>query len=316
MLRTSLAPVFAGAALVFIASQAFAASAQEERDRKTAQIPHCAQPIGVLAVEEPQRNWWSQLQLGSPEAVIKVLVQSSGCFDLVDRGAGLAAAQRERALASGGELQQGSNIGGGQIVAADYILVPDIVTQNPNASGGNLGGALGGFLGNRFGAVGAIAGSISINSQTADVTLTVTDVRSTRQLAIMEGHSKKTDIGFGVGGGVFGGGGFGAAGATGYNNTEIGQVITLAYLDAYTKLVDQMGGLPGDASAANVQQSVTITKPTRMFQNASTQSQVVRPLDPGMKLTPTGNKDGLMWELRTNTGEQGWVSTLSFDLAK
>jgi hypothetical protein len=133
----------------------------------------------------------------------------------------------------------------------------------------------------------------------------------------MEGHSKKTDIGFGVNGGVFGGGGFGAAGATGYNNTEIGQVITLAYLDAYTKLVDQMGGLPAEgASAANVQQSVVITKPTRMFKLASTQSELVRPLDPGMKLTPTGNKDGLMWELRTATGEQGWVSSLSFDLAK
>ena len=83
-------------------------------------------------------------------------------------------------------------------MAADYVLVPDLVTQNPNASGGNVGAGLDGFLGNRFGAVGALAGSININSQTADVTLTVTDVRSTRQLAIMEGHSKKTDIGFGV----------------------------------------------------------------------------------------------------------------------
>ncbi len=101
------------------------------------------------------------------------------------------------------------------------------MTQNGAASGNNIGGAIGGLLGRRNPVLGAIAGGISINSSTADVALTITDVRSTRQLAILEGHSKKTDIGFGVGGGVFGGSGFGAAGATGYNNTEIGQVITL-----------------------------------------------------------------------------------------
>ena len=38
-------------------------------------------------------------------------------------------------------------------------------------------------------------------------------------------------------------GGFAAAGASGYQNTEIGQVIVLAYLDAYKKLVTQLGGV-------------------------------------------------------------------------
>jgi hypothetical protein len=55
---------------------------------------------------------------GFPEALLKVFVSQSGCFSLVDRGAGLAAAQRERALASGGNSSKGSNIGGGQIAAA------------------------------------------------------------------------------------------------------------------------------------------------------------------------------------------------------
>jgi len=307
----------AGAALTLIGSAAFAATAQQQRDQKMAQIPQCAQTLGVLAVEEPQRNWWTQLQLGSPEALIKLFVQRSNCFTLVDRGAGLAAAQRERALASGGQLQQGSNIGGGQIVAADYVLVPDLVSQNANASGNNIGAALGGLLGNRFGPVGQLAGGISINSSTADVALTITDVRSTRQLAVIDGHSKKTDIGFGVNAGIFGGSGFGAGGATGYNNTEIGQVVTLAYLEAYTKLVDQLGGLPAaGASASNAQQSVVVNRPSRMYKAASTQSDLVRPLDPGMKLFPTGNKDGLMWEVKDELGNQGWVSSLTFDLAK
>jgi curli biogenesis system outer membrane secretion channel CsgG len=256
------------------------------------------------------------LKLGTPEALIKIFVQQSGCFSLVDRGAGLAAAQRERALSSGGDLRQGSNVGGGQIVAADYVLVPDIVSQNANASGNNFGAALGGLLGNRT--LGALAGGLSFNSSTADVTLAITNVRTTQVMATIDGHSKKTDIGFGVGGGVFGYGGFGAAGATGYNNTEIGQVITLAYLDAYTKLVDQLGGLPGPggAPAAAAQQMVVATRATAMFSQASTQSQVVRPIDQGMRLYPTGNKNGLMWEVKDELGNQGWVSSIMFELAK
>src|SRR5689334_4148457 len=242
-MRTLSCALLAGAALGLIAGNALGATAQQERQQKQAEIPRCVQPLGNLAVEEPQRNWWSQLNLGSPEALIKIFVQQSGCFALVDRGAGLAAAQRERALASGGDLRQGSNLGGGQIVAADYVLVPDIISQNANASGNNFGAALGGLLGNRT--LGALAGGLSFNSSTADVTLAVTNVRTTQIMGTIDGHGSKTDIGFGLGGGIFGYGGFGAAGATGYNNTEIGQVITLAYLDAYTKLVDQLGGIPG-----------------------------------------------------------------------
>jgi hypothetical protein len=43
---------------------------------------------------------------------------------------------------------------------------------------------------------------------------------------------------------------------------------------------------------------------------------VVRPLDPGMMLYPTGNKNGVWWEVKDELGNQGWVSSLSFALAK
>ena len=315
--KALLCAIAACAGVALANTAVIAATAQQERAQKTAQIPRCGASLGTLAVEQPTRNWWSELQLGSPEALIKVFVSQSGCFDLVDRGAGLAAAQRERALASGGNLQQGSNIGGGQIAAADYVIIPDIVSQNANARGNNFGAALGGLLGARNPVLGQLAGSISINSSTADVTLAITDVRTTRQLAVIEGHSEKRDIGFGVGGGLFGGSGYGSAGATGYNNTEIGQVITLAYLDAFTKLVDQLGGLPVEgASAANAQQSVVVNRPTRMYAQPSTTSTLVRPLDIGATLFPTGNKNGLMWEVKDEIGNQGWVSSITFDLAK
>src|SRR5438067_1097069 len=57
---------------------------------------------------------------------------------------------------------------------------------------------------------------------------------SPEEEALPEGYARKTDIRWGAYGGYASWwGGFAAAGASGYQNTEIGQVIVLAYLDAY-----------------------------------------------------------------------------------
>jgi len=296
------------------------ATAQSSIQRKTneaqAQIPTCSRRLGALAVRQPQNNWWAGLGLESPEAVIKILVQQSGCFTLVDRGAGFEMAQQERALASGGQLQGGANIGGGQIRAADYILVPDIVNKNANAGGTNVGGLVGGLLG---GFAGAIVANISINSSTADVTLALTNVRTTEQEAMTQGHGSKTDLGFGGGVGGFWGG-FAGVGASSYAKTAIGQVVVLAYIDAYTKLVDQMGGLsaqaPGGAAAAAPSQTLTMSRPGRLYATASEKSKVVRQLDPGMALYPTGNKDGVWVEVSDEVGNKGWVPQTAVGNAK
>ncbi|MGQ5701037.1 CsgG/HfaB family protein [Sandaracinobacteroides sp. A072] len=221
--------------------------ARKEQVKKTAEIPNCTKRLGTVAIVEPDNNWWSALQLGSPEAILKVFVMKSGCFGLVDRSRGLQSRNIERALADSGELQRGSNIGRAQVRAADYFIVPDLVTRNSNSGGGGFGGMLGGMLG---GTLGAIAGGINMKKKEANVTLTLVNARTTEQERLVEGFAKKRDIGFGGGVGFLGGGGIGGGGGGGYENTEIGQVIVLAYLDAYTNLVRDLGGLPEDASAA------------------------------------------------------------------
>jgi curli biogenesis system outer membrane secretion channel CsgG len=216
-------------------------------------------------------------------------------------------------LSSSGELRGRSNIGKGQVKAADYVLVPDLVSQNKNSGGNHFGALLGGLVG---GAVGGLVGGISLKKKTADVVLTVTDVRSSEQVALSEGHATKTDLGFGAGGALFGGGALVAGGASGYADTEIGQVITLAYLQAYTDMIAKFAALPDNASAANAQQSVTMAKPGRMYATASPKSSVVRTLDPGMMLYPTGEKKEIMWEVEDELGNKGWVSSVLFQLAK
>jgi hypothetical protein len=282
------------------------------KEAKEVVIPTCDKKIGTLSVMEPEHNWWQQYNLESPEALIKVFVSESKCFTLLDRGKGLAAAQSERALAADGELRGGSNVGKGQMKAADYVLVPDIVNQNANSGGKHIGGLLGGLVG---GVAGSVAGGISMKSKTADVVLTMTDVRSTEQVALAKGHAKKTDIGWGGGGGAFFGG-FAAAGAGSYADTEIGQVVTMAYLDAYTKLVAEVKQIQPDAKADNVSQSVTMAKPGRMYVSPDIKAEVVRDLDPGMMLYPTGEKNGIWWKVSDELGNEGWVPSTLFNLAR
>ncbi len=285
-------------------------------DKVEPTIPTCDKKFGAVSVIEPDdspnRYWYREVQLESPVALIKFFVSQSKCFTLVDRGKGLEAAQAERALAAGGDLRGGSNVGKGQMKAADYVLVPDLVNQNANAGGNMVGGLLGGMIG---GVAGAIVGGISLKKKTADVVLTLTDVRSTEQVSVQQGHAKKTDLGWGAGGGAFFGG-FAAAGASGYANTEIGQVVTKAYLDAYIKMVEEVKAAQPDAKANNVQQSVTMAKPGIMYAQANNKSEHVRDLDAGMTLYPTGEKNGIWWKVQDELGNEGWVLSTFFGLAK
>ncbi|MGY3266698.1 CsgG/HfaB family protein [Lysobacter sp. HA35] len=302
-------------ALAFIALPAAAASIDETRQQQTGQIPTCARPLGTLSVIEPEHgtNWWSGQQLEAPSKLIKLFVAKSHCFTLVDRGMGMDAAMRERELASSGELRNRSNIGKGQIKAADYVMVPDLVNANNNASGNNIGGLLGGLVGGR---AGAAIGGLNFKSKTANVVLTVTDVRSSEQVAMAEGNAKKTDLGWSGSGVLFGSSGLGGLGAGGYASTEVGQVITLAYLQAYTDVIAQLGGLPANASAANATQAVTVAKPARLFSDATGKGKVVRALDVGMMLYPTGQKQGAMWEVEDEFGNKGWVSSMLLQMSK
>src|SRR5438270_5452250 len=247
--------LLASAALAFVATSASAgilgghndqSSGRKDQAAGEATMPICSHRIGTLAIVPPDKEWWRELNLGSPEAIIKVFVQQSGCFSLVNRDRAMNSRAMERAMADNGELQRGSNMGRGQVKAADYFLQPDIVSTNTNSGGGGAGAAVGGLLGHFGGwggAVGALAGGINVKKGEANVTLDLVNGRTTEEEALTEGYARKTDVSWGAGGGAGWWGGFAAAGASGYQNTEIGQVIVLAYLDAYKKLVTQLGGV-------------------------------------------------------------------------
>jgi curli biogenesis system outer membrane secretion channel CsgG len=156
-----------------------------------------------------------------------MMIQQSNCFIVVERGAGMRNVMQERQLAGSGEMRDGSNMGQGQMVAADFVMTPAVVFSEGNA-GGIGGGAISRLGG---GLVGGIVGGLKFKE--AQTSMLVADARTTVQVAAAEGSTKKADMR--LGGLLFGGGGGAAAG--GYGNTNEGKIIAAAFMDNYNNIV-------------------------------------------------------------------------------
>ena len=200
------------------------------------QLERCPAPLGTVSLIENESAGWytilrNEYRLPPTANLLRLLIQQSNCFVVVERGAGgMRAMSRERELQQSGEMRGGSNFGKGQMVASDYGLTPEIIFSSRDSGG--IGGALGGLIG---GGRGRAVAAIGAGTQTreASALLTLIDNRSSVQVAASEGSASKTDFaGFGS---LFGVGGAGGLG--GYQNTPQGKVITAAFMDAYNQMV-------------------------------------------------------------------------------
>lgn len=199
------------------------------------QLESCSESLGTLSVVEDQSAYWWQAYysrypaLGSTVPVLRMMIQQSNCFVVVERGRAMNNMMQERALQQSGEMRQGSNFGKRQMVAADYTMNPSI--QFSEQGTGGLGGAIGGLFGSAGRAVGALAGGLKSNE--AATTLLLIDNRSGVQVSSSVGNAKNFD--FKVFGGGWGSGLGGGAG--GFTNTPEGKVITAAFADSYNQMV-------------------------------------------------------------------------------
>ncbi len=194
-------------------------------------LEKCPESLGTLGIDEDQGAPWyarysQQYKLGSTVPLLRLIIQQSNCFVIVERGSAFNSMMRERQLRDSGEMRAGSNMQQGQIVAADYTMKPSIAFSERGTGG--VGAAVGGLLGS----VGALVGG-SMRQNEASTTLLLIDNRSGVQLAAAEGSAKNMD--FGLLGGVFGGGAGGAGGA--YSRTPEGKVLTAAFVDSYNQMV-------------------------------------------------------------------------------
>ncbi len=196
------------------------------------QLERCSETLGTLTMQEDTNApWYYQLrehQLGSTIPVLRLMVQQSNCFVIVERGRALHNMMGERDLEKTGEMRAGSNFGKGQMVSADYTLSPAIQFS------GKTGGGSAGLLTGKLGFLGAVAGNISRNE--ASTTLLLIDNRSGVQISASEGTANNFD--FGMFGGAFTGGLAGGGG--GYANTPQGKVVVAAFADSYNQMVKSL----------------------------------------------------------------------------
>lgn len=197
------------------------------------QLERCPESLGTLAVVEDQSAPWyyqlSRYNLGSTVPVLRMMIQQSNCFVVVERGRAMENMMTERSLEQSGEMRAGSRFGKGQMVAADYTMSPSINFSQKGTSG--MGGALSMFGGTLGNVAGSLAGGLKSNE--ASTTLLMIDNRSGVQLAAAQGSAKNFD--FNLFGGMFGSGAAGSLG--GYTNTPQGKVLTAAFMDSYNQLV-------------------------------------------------------------------------------
>jgi hypothetical protein len=224
---TSGQPVVGGGSKTAVTGAAGGATAANAN----ASLERCDESLGTIGVVEDQNaGWYHTLRgykLGSTIPVLRMMIQQSNCFVVVERGAAMRNMNVERSLRDSGEMRAGSNMQAGQMVAADYTMSPEITfSQNTGGFGGGLAG-----LSRSLGVIGAVAGSLKTNE--ASTTLIMIDNRSGVQLAAAEGSAKNTD--FNMFGAAFGWAG--GAGAGGYSNTPEGKIIIAAFADSYNQLV-------------------------------------------------------------------------------
>src|SRR5258708_32710717 len=94
-------------------------------------LEKCSESLGTLAVTEDRNAAWyhtmvSQYKVQSLVPLLRMLIQQSNCFVVVDRGAAMNNAMQDRNLDRSGGTRQGTNFGRGQMVSADYTMNPTI----------------------------------------------------------------------------------------------------------------------------------------------------------------------------------------------
>ena len=205
-------------------------------EERSAASPTDGIPAGMAALIRMAEAQNGGSQRVDPLPLLKLLVAQSGCFQIVDRGEGFDALQRERQLAAGGAVAGANNQA--TLKAADYLLQAKVLYSD-NDSGGSGGG-----LGSMF--PGGLGFKQKVKA--SQTMLTLVEVKTGIQQAVATGSARKKDLSI-LGGGLLTNSGIGALGGS-YTSTDMGKITSLAMLDALKKLMTQAQGRLAPAAAA------------------------------------------------------------------
>lgn len=198
-----------------------AGAAGGERSVEAAeQLQRCSEPLGTLALTDSGDAY---------VPIVRMIVQQSNCFIVVERGRAYNNVDFERQLKQSGLTRNApaQEQTQGTLLAADYTLVPSVTFAEP--SGFALTTGLGGLFGSGLNKVDT---SAQVQTLGASTTLLLLDNASGAQIVAAQGSAKNYNLGAGVGvlGGLI-------AGVNAYAATPQGKIVAAAFLDAYNRLV-------------------------------------------------------------------------------
>jgi curli biogenesis system outer membrane secretion channel CsgG len=199
-----------------------------------ASLVKCDAPVAVVSVVDNPRGYLYTSRYPnlpeSPVPLVRLMLQQSGCFRIVDRSLGLNATRAEIGLANEGITRPEEALKKQQGIVAQYTITPNLIFSENNA-GQDVAAVMSAIPG-----LDKYAGIAShVKFKEAQVTFFLTDNETTEQLAASEGQARAADLG--AGGILLGKMGGGAAG---WSNTNEGKVIAAAMLNGLNKLVPQV----------------------------------------------------------------------------
>jgi curli biogenesis system outer membrane secretion channel CsgG len=206
-------------------------------------LQHCSRPVGTMAISEEDESAYfkhgERYGLRSPAQSLRLFAQQSNCFVIVERGEVLHDIEREKYLERTGDLRPGSNMGRGQMAAADYTVQPSLVFEDFHA-----GGTKGGILGTLGSALVGLSGKVEYKDVQA--MLIMIDNRSGVQVSIAEGSARGVDKDIFIGGLTAP---LSAGFIESYARTHQDKIIVGAYLDAFNNLVSAVNNYRPQQSA-------------------------------------------------------------------
>lgn len=255
------------------------AEAQIFRGRATAssnaavinEIPRCTQNLGTVTIAETQNTMFRQMELGHSTEMLRYMIRESGCFRLIERGAGMSVVERERGLGAAGRIR-----------TADFVLVAEL-SNHIEVANSDRGSSLLGTL-TSVGARAAVAAMTAGTSEVAGLVSRGVDLLGSggdddkpepsldqRTLTAIEDLAKDIRKGDQDAQMTFSlssvplaevvsnnraianrrdvrtlrirDNQFGGRVGSGYENTETGQIIALAMVRGYADMVTSLGGM-------------------------------------------------------------------------
>lgn len=202
-------------------------------------LERCASRIGSAAITESEGNAQALTSAGLPRSMaplMRQLLMQTGCFALLERGAGFAALEHEMRIRE----QQGHDRSEqlAAMTAADYVIRSEIVFAEQT---GGSKGAVGALFGSVLGGIG-----LEYQSKEALVVMTVVDARTSE--IVVSSFGRGTTESSALGSVVLGGGVLGLQG--GWLDTPQAKPVAAALVDAWNRLLPRLRAAMAAAAPA------------------------------------------------------------------